>query len=501
MENIAMVGEKHLNRPDEESWDFIFICQAIDNANKKYSGSEYLAEISEISNKIRKIDATRDNNPWDKKIYFSDSKERRLDLFNIPLELSMSELCLAALAKNVEAIHYVPEELKTLDFYILASLLNFDILDRIPKKFVKAKTLIYHLYRISKYNRVVPRKELLDFMSNYALSKGFLKNWSDRFKKNRLKSINGYYIAISKKIKNPEFCLAAVRVAGYMLEFIPEKLKTFEVCLAAIENYPLMLALILEKSKTWELCLAAVKNNGTALIYVPERLRTTEICLAAVKSNILALNFVPEKLRTPGICLANINQNFPKLSVSSQWYVLVNTVYPVTLEFVSSFDLKNTLLIKTLIDTVYFVALKYVPEEFKTAKICRAAVKKDRRALQYIPEKLRTKRFYFGMVNDDGLALEYVPEEFKTLEICRAAVKKDKRALQYIPEKRETENIYFEAVYDDGLALEYVPKKFKTPYLCLTAVKKNKGALKYVPKTLGMLELFRIAKRLMLPEW
>ena len=36
-------------------------------------------------------------------------------------------------------------------------------------------------------------------------------------------------------------------------------------------------------------------------------------------------------------------------------------------------------------------ALRYVPEEFKTAELCLAAVKADESALEYVPESLRNE--------------------------------------------------------------------------------------------------------------
>ena len=70
-----------------------------------------------------------------------------------------------------------------------------------------------------------------------------------------------------------ETCLAAVRLDGRTLQYVPAKFKT--------EN----------------ICIEAVKSNGMALYYVPEALKNARMCLYAVKSGA-ALGFVPDEFLT-----------------------------------------------------------------------------------------------------------------------------------------------------------------------------------------------------------
>jgi len=46
----------------------------------------------------------------------------------------------------------------------------------------------------------------------------------------------------------------------------------------------------------------------------------------------------------------------------------------------------------------------------------------------------------------DGYVLEQVPESFRTAEVCMAAVQNKGYALEYVPEKLKTEEICLEAV-------------------------------------------------------
>ena len=106
------------------------------------------------------------------------------------------------------------------------------------------------------------------------------------------------------------------------------------------------------------------------------------------------------------------------------------------------------------------LALRFVPEEFKTSEICLEAVKEKGWVLEYVPKELRTPEICLEAVKQDGLALQFVPNEFITLEMC------------------------LEAVKEKGHALEYVPKELRTPEICLEAVKQNSYALQYVPEEL-----------------
>jgi TM2 domain-containing membrane protein YozV len=148
--------------------------------------------------------------------------------------------------------------------------------------------------------------------------------------------------------------------------------------------------------------------------------------------------------------------------------------------------------------TNYGGALEYVPENLKTPEICQAAVSNYGRALKDVPENLKTPEICQAAVSSsDGWSLEYVlkyvPENFKTPEFYMAAVSKNGEALRYVPENLKTPEICRAAVIQDGSALEYVPENFKTPEFCMAAVSKKGKALEYVPENLKTPEICRAA--------
>ena len=58
-------------------------------------------------------------------------------------------------------------------------------------------------------------------------------------------------------------------------------------------------------------------------------------------------------------------------------------------------------------------ALQYVPDEFKTRKMCLAAVNHNSYVLEYVPDEFKTRELCFIMVNINGWALRYVLIELK----------------------------------------------------------------------------------------
>ena len=104
------------------------------------------------------------------------------------------------------------------------------------------------------------------------------------------------------------------------------------------------------------------------------------------------------------------------------------------------------------------------------------------KALQYVPEELKTKEICLAALQQDDWAFGYVPEEFKTQEICLAAVQKSGNAIEYVPEKLKTQEICLTAVQQDEDALEYVPEKLKKQVLAET---KKPAAKKPAKKKTG----------------
>ena len=73
--------------------------------------------------------------------------------------------------------------------------------------------------------------------------------------------------------------------------------------------------------------------------------------------------------------------------------------------------------------------LQSIPEEHRTAELCRMAIDKagvkvtnTYTILDYIPKTLRTEEMCLRAVDRDGAAIRSVPEEVKTYEMCYRAI-------------------------------------------------------------------------------
>ena len=112
---------------------------------------------------------------------------------------------------------------------------------------------------------------------------------------------------------------------------------------------------------------------------------------------------------------------------------------------------------------------KDMPEEWATEEFWIKAVQKHYRAFNYVPEAMRTE------------AVRHAAEA-----LCLAAVQQNSYALNYVPEALKTEAVCLAAVQNGGYPypLQYVPEALKTEAVCLAAVQKYSDSLKYVPEAM-----------------
>lgn len=181
-----------------------------------------------------------------------------------------------------------------------------------------------------------------------------------------------------------------------------------------------------------------------------------------------------------------------------------------------------------------------LPEDRKTAEVCRFAIKKSAFNIEFVPEAMKTPELCLAAaVKRNGLVLEAVPGELRTPQICRAALKAvdsadykilpyipypdicleglkkfgmsfvdkfeifasiapevmtgelalhgvgmDASCLSLVPVELRTEAVCLRAVSGDGILLHEVPEELRTERVCEAAVSSNYLALEYVPKHL-----------------
>lgn len=126
-----------------------------------------------------------------------------------------------------------------------------------------------------------------------------------------------------------------------------------------------------------------------------------------------------------------------------------------------------------------------LPEDRKTAEVCRFAIKKSAFNIEFVPEAMKTPELCLVAAGHRGETLKFVPDRLKTPKMCRAAVDSNSYALYYVPEGLKTPELCMAAVKRNGLVLEAVPGELRTPQICRAALKAVDSAdykiLPYIP--------------------
>lgn len=137
----------------------------------------------------------------------------------------------------------------------------------------------------------------------------------------------------------------------------------------------------------------------------------------------------------------------------------------------------------------------FVPDEFKTAEMCRRAVRTGSNA-SYVPHDLMTEDLCNEIIGDPrGGCLVYVPRHMRSWRICMRAVQLRGSDLVHVPRHILTKDFCRAAIDLDAENLCYIPEDLKTEELCVVAVKLNSNAIKYVPHKFQTTELFDIVRQ------
>ena len=62
-----------------------------------------------------------------------------------------------------------------------------------------------------------------------------------------------------------------------------------------------------------------------------------------------------------------------------------------------------------------------LPEDRKTAEVCRFAIKKSAFNIEFVPEAMKTPELCLAAAGHRGETLKFVPDRLKTPKMCRAA--------------------------------------------------------------------------------
>ena len=106
--------------------------------------------------------------------------------------------------------------------------------------------------------------------------------------------------------------------------------------------------------------------------------------------------------------------------------------------------------------------LDYVPDHFKTKRMCERAVEDEPETLEYVPNHLKTEEMCKEAMRNNPYMLRYVADHFKTQGMCERAFEKYPYELGCVLDHFKTKRMCNEAVHRGPWNLRHVTDWFVT---------------------------------------
>lgn len=310
---------------------------------------------------------------------------------------------------------------------------------------------------------------------------GTNKDWVEYFKQtgdkyplinyliNNVENIENYFD------ENYDIDLYAAFKERYFICELSEEVFTQKIADDLLEIDMNVFRYIPAKFKTVESCIKAIEFDVFNFVYVPDNLKTKEIYLKAFNVNSLMIDVLPKEMINEEVL-----NKFKEGVFKCDYYFEVKEEY-LTEEIAESLMSKDK-----------ESSLLYIPERFKTEKVCLAAVKSDSKNLGYVPENLKTKEMCWAAIQSDHLAFfapDYTPKKYQTQEYWETALKHNGFSYTRMIDLNEgveiTEQMYLDAVTTHGELLKNVPDEYLTPKMIKAAAfsKSREVDIGYIPYT------------------
>ena len=173
-----------------------------------------------------------------------------------------------------------------------------------------------------------------------------------------------------------------------------------------------------------EECIICREEGGIFVDYgCPSKHMAHGACIEAWLENS---NICPSCMQTVKIGLESVEQLL-------KYFESTKIFDQKIIESLNTFSIEMQLeCIKKVPNSIYII-------NNKTPELCRLAVEKDGRVLDYIPDGLITPELCrLALETSNGEALEFIPKKLITPEFCRLAVANYGNALEYVPKKLKT---------------------------------------------------------------
>lgn len=406
------------------------------------------------------------------KIYEILVDHKKMKLSNVPKKYRTLECCKTAVKYSIAAIKSVPPEIKTKQFYEYF-IKNGGCFDyrRYKSNVLKMIPIEFRTYDICKaalQRRVGKLQDVPFEHRDSTLCKIAVKERLCTLYKNKITDIIPQYSI------DEELILDLIRkdLRLYYDPIVQDNYNTqnvFNQYLKRItrdELGKLSIPVQFQNQQTYKNLLMNEFYIGSDLMfenYIPEEFKSEAMYVIAIKHKPNNVFRIPPQKITYQI-VKTIAYFKPKLIMSKYVQQNKNRVNSKIL------SLMNEQLYYMIFERLFMCfqtrILEYVPIEYRSTRICQAAIKRDYKQIVSVPEKLKTRQMYY-------ILLKSITK--------RTTIKTIKNMLSYIPDEFKTTETFIDLIKLNPAILSIVPKKFKTPQLYKVAAEKDP---KYLSKIL-----------------
>lgn len=381
----------------------------------------------------------------------------------VPDELKDEKMCMYAIANDLKAFKFVPEDMRGSVLgespreFITSHILWWKVLEDIPKELLSKEICSELIEKEVEFFPGVPEEFIDEEMCKSVLQRN-----------------GGYLKDVPEKLKTQEICNLAIKNSlMHTIEYVPEDKRTLELYTLMVKENSEYYGRYEDDEKVWlaerlmELLSVVPKEMQTAEMYeiigakypfaenfldiTPKNLITQKLCMELIKKDGRVLAVVPEDMRTQELCLEAIRnkgniKEVPENLRNGDMYI----------EYLNSIARSRT---------------GRNSSRFSRFEIDKKNSKVEA-FIEKIPESIKSEEFWTKLVEKNGYYLMYIPANIKNEKLYTKAIQSFPDCVVNIPKIDITQEMWIEAV-KNGVGLKYVEEDYRTPELYLEILKNK----------------------------
>jgi uncharacterized protein YkvS len=425
----------------------------------------------------------------------------------------------------------IPDKLKTQDLYNDAFKISEDCFDYIPEEMRTQKMYAAMVGKKALKETEVPEKSKREDFYRFLLDKNpmQLSDVPPPFITNEMCKLsveadasNFRHVPYEKRIK--ELCRVAIEKHPKNLPFIPKHHLSTELTKNALMSDISLFKFTQEDSWTDKICANAVVNEFLEISIVPDKYKTESFYTCLLSLDFYSFkNDIPNQYRGTEYyikCIKEDSLTFSDIrSLPNENHIDKAKIYEIAFEYSPYFfeHIPKQYRTEEMCKLIFehdVTTFHNIPDNFRTEDMYIEALHSGIRNI-HIPDKYNNQPFYDRLVAFWPSNIQYVPPEFRTYDICKAAVKSESRLFKFVPPDLKTYEIYalkidYEFYKQDiyniptdiknidfynvliNLDIKFfkcVPDEFKNYSMCKNAIDEDLDNFRYVNEDFCCLDL------------